>query len=150
MGQLFTSDNQSIGVSVSVLPMNIQGWFPLWLTDLISLLSQGLSRVFSSTTIWKQSSSILSLLYGPTLTSIYDYWKNHSFIQTFVNNMISLHFNTLARCVIAFLSRSQCLLLYITLASQKRWFWVQISSFLELEGNEVVYFEYLVVLVLLT
>ena len=63
---------------------------------------------------------MLSLLYGPTLTSIYDYWKNHSFIQTFVSNMMSLRFNTLARYVIAFLSRSQCLLLYITLASQKR------------------------------
>ena len=37
----------------SVLPMNIQGWFPLELTGLISLLSKGLSRVFSSTTVWK-------------------------------------------------------------------------------------------------
>ena len=45
----------SIGVSASasVLPMNIQGWFPLGLTDWISLLSKGLSRVFSSTTVWK-------------------------------------------------------------------------------------------------
>ena len=39
--------------SVSVLPMNIQGWFPLGLTSLISLLSKGLSRVFSNTTVWK-------------------------------------------------------------------------------------------------
>ena len=39
--------------SASVLPMNIQGWFPLGLTGLMSLLSKGLSRVFSSTTIWK-------------------------------------------------------------------------------------------------
>ena len=39
--------------SASVLPMNIQGWFPLGLTGLISLLSKGLSRFFSSTTIWK-------------------------------------------------------------------------------------------------
>ena len=37
----------------SVLPMNIQNWFPLGLTDFISLLSKGLSRVFSSTTVWK-------------------------------------------------------------------------------------------------
>ena len=46
---------QSIGVSASasVLPMNIRGWFPLGLTCLISLLSKGLSRVFSSTTVWK-------------------------------------------------------------------------------------------------
>ena len=40
-------------VSASVLPMNVQGWCPLGLTSLISLLSKGLSRVFSSTTVWK-------------------------------------------------------------------------------------------------
>ena len=53
MSQFFTSSSQSIGVSASVLPMNIQGWFPLGWTGLISLLSKGLSRVFPSTTIWK-------------------------------------------------------------------------------------------------
>ena len=48
--QLFVSGGQSIGVSAwaSVLPMNIQGWFPLGWTGLISLLSKGLSRVFAS------------------------------------------------------------------------------------------------------
>ena len=53
--QLFTSSVQSIGASTSasVLPMNIQGSFPLRFTSLISLLSKGLSRVFSSTTVWK-------------------------------------------------------------------------------------------------
>ena len=53
-GQLFTSGSQSIGGSAlaQILPMNIQGWFPLGLMGLI-LLSQGLSRVFSSTTVWK-------------------------------------------------------------------------------------------------
>ena len=54
---LFTSGGQSIGASVwaSVLPVNIQGWpeLTLALTGLISLLSKGLSRVFSSTTVWK-------------------------------------------------------------------------------------------------
>ena len=45
---LFTSSGQSIGASASVLPVNIQGWFPLGFTSLISLLSKGLSRVFSS------------------------------------------------------------------------------------------------------
>ena len=44
---------QSIGASASVLPMNIQGWFPFRLTGLISLLSRELSRDFSSTTVWK-------------------------------------------------------------------------------------------------
>ena len=52
VSQSFTSGGQSIGVpaSASVLPVNIQGWFPLGLTDLIFLLSKGLSRVFSNTT----------------------------------------------------------------------------------------------------
>ena len=55
VNQLFASGGQSIGTSASasVLPMNIQGWFPLGLTGLISLLSKGLSRVFSSTIIRK-------------------------------------------------------------------------------------------------
>ena len=55
MSLLFTSDGQSIGASAisSALPMVIQGWFPLRLTSLISLLSKGLSRVFFSTTVWK-------------------------------------------------------------------------------------------------
>ena len=53
MSQLFASGGQSIGVSASasVLPVSIQGWFPLRWTGLISLLSKGLSRVFSNTTI---------------------------------------------------------------------------------------------------
>ena len=55
VSQFFASGGQSIGVSVlaSVFLMNIQSWFPLGLTGLISLQSKGLSRVFSSTTIWK-------------------------------------------------------------------------------------------------
>ena len=55
MSQFFASGGQSIGVSVSapVLPMNIQDWFPLGLTGLISLQSKGISRVFSSTTVQK-------------------------------------------------------------------------------------------------
>ena len=48
-----TIGGQSIGVSASVLPMNIQGWFPLGLTGLISLLFKGLSRVFSSAAVCK-------------------------------------------------------------------------------------------------
>ena len=55
MSQFFTSDGQSTraSVSTSVLPMNIQDWFPLGLTDLIALQSKGLSGVFSSTTVQK-------------------------------------------------------------------------------------------------
>ena len=53
MSQLFASGGQTIGALATVLPTNIQGLFPLGLTSLISLLSKTLSRVFSSTTIWK-------------------------------------------------------------------------------------------------
>ena len=55
MSQLFASGVQSIGVSdlASVLPMNIQDWFPLGRTGWISLQSKGLSRVFSNTTVQK-------------------------------------------------------------------------------------------------
>ena len=53
MSQFFASGGQSIGASASVLPMNNQDWFPLGLTGLISLLSRGLSRVFSNTTVQK-------------------------------------------------------------------------------------------------
>ena len=55
MSRLFASGGQSIGASASasVLPMNIQEWFPLGLTSLISLQSKGLSRVFSNTTVQK-------------------------------------------------------------------------------------------------
>ena len=49
----FPSEGQNTGASESVLPMNIQDWFPLGLTGLISLYSKGLSRVFSNATVWK-------------------------------------------------------------------------------------------------
>ena len=77
MSWLFASGGQSIraSVSASVLLMKIQGWFPLGLTSLISLQSKGLSRVFSNTTVQKCHCLALSLLYGPTLISIFYYWK---------------------------------------------------------------------------
>ena len=63
----------------SVLPMNIQCWFPLGLTGLISLLSKGLLRVFSSTTVQRHQFFSAQPFYCPALTSVHDYWKNHSF-----------------------------------------------------------------------
>ena len=81
INQFFASGGQSIGVSASasVLPISIQGWFPLGLTSWISLQSNGHSRVFSSTTVWRHQFFALSLFYCPALTSIQDYWKNHNF-----------------------------------------------------------------------
>ena len=80
VSQFLALSGQSIGTSAStsVLPMSIQDWFPLGLTDLISLQSKGLSRVFANTQFKSISSSVLSFLYCSTLTSIHDYWKNHS------------------------------------------------------------------------
>ena len=70
---------QSIGASVWVLPMNIQDWFPLGLTCLISLQSKGLSRVFSSTTIRRhQFFSAQPFLWSNSL-SIHDYCKSNNF-----------------------------------------------------------------------
>ena len=103
MSRLFISGGQNIGTSTSasVLPMNIQGLFPLGLTGFISLLSKGLSRVFPNTTIQKHQ------LFG----SQSSLWSNSLTIQTFVSKVMSLLFNMLSGLVIAFLPRSKHLLI---------------------------------------
>ena len=114
MSRLFTSVCQIIGASASasVLPMNIQGWFPLGLTGLIALLSKELSRVFSSTTVQKHQFFCTQLSYHPTLTSVHDYWKNQALIiWTFVGRVMTLLFTMLSRFVIAFLPRSKHVLI---------------------------------------
>ena len=80
MNWFFASGGQSIGASASasVLPMNSQGLFPLGLTGLIILIFNRLSRVFFSTRILFGTQSF----YGLALTSIHNYWKNHSFGYT--------------------------------------------------------------------
>ena len=81
VSQFLASSGQSIGASAlaSVLPMSIQDWFPLGLTGLISLQSNGLSRVSSNTTVQKHQVLVLSFHFGASLTPINDYRKNHSF-----------------------------------------------------------------------
>ena len=64
--------------SASVLSMCIQGSFPVGLTDLVTLLAKGLSRVLQHQ-FEGINSLALSLIYGPTLTSVLDYRKDHSF-----------------------------------------------------------------------
>ena len=107
VSQLFTSGGQRIGVSASAtaLPMNIQSWFPLGLTSLISLQSKELSRVFSNTTVPKhlffwRSVFLMEQLSHPYMTTgtaiTLSRW-------TFVGKVMSLCFNTLSRFVIAFL-----------------------------------------------
>ena len=81
MSQFFASGGQSIGISAStsILPMNIQDWFPLGWTVWISLQSKGLSRVFSNTTVQKHQFFGVQLSLKSTLTSIHDYCKNQRF-----------------------------------------------------------------------
>ena len=78
-GWLFASGGQSIRASASVLPRNIQGWFPLELTGLISLQSKGLLRVFSSIIIQKHQFLRAQPSYSPTFISIHEFCKNYSF-----------------------------------------------------------------------
>ena len=111
MSQLFTSGGQSIGASAStsVLPMTIQSWFPLGLTDLISLQSNRLSRVFlqhhnSKPSILWLSAFFMAQLLHPYMTT----GKAIALtIQIFVVKVMSLLFNMLSRFVIAFLPRSK-------------------------------------------
>jgi len=91
MSQFFASVGQSIGTSASasVLPMNIQDWFPLGLPSLISLQSKGLSRVFSNTTVqklqfvsaqpslWSNSHFHTWLLEKPRLWQMDFCWQSH-------------------------------------------------------------------------
>ena len=85
------------------IPLGWSGW--------ISLQSKGLSRVFFNTTV-QINSSVLSFLYSPTLTSIHDYWKNHSFDwMTFAGKVMSLLFYRLSRLIITFLPRSKHVLI---------------------------------------
>ena len=104
MSQLFTSGGQSIGVSASasVLPMNTQDWSPLGWTDLISLQSKRLSRVFSSTEVQKHqffwhSAFLIVQLSHPYITT----GKTIALTrQTFVGKVMSLLFNMLSMLVI--------------------------------------------------
>ena len=84
VSHLFASGGQSIGASASasVLPMNIQDWFPLGWTGWISFQSKGLSRVFLSTTAQNHQFFGSQLSLCLTLTSRHGYWKNHSFNYT--------------------------------------------------------------------
>ena len=112
MSQLFTSRGQSIGTSASasVLPMNIQDWFPLGLIDLISAV-QGSPESFEHHN-WKASILWCSAFFMVQLS--HPYMTTGKIIaltrQTFVGKAMSLLFNMLSRFVRAFLPRSKCLL----------------------------------------
>ena len=104
MSQFFPSGGQSIGVWASVLPVNIQDWFPLGLTGLISLLSKSLLQHRSSkASILQCSASFmvqLSHLYVTTGKTI------ALTLWTFIRKVMSLLFNTLSRFVIVSFQRA--------------------------------------------
>ena len=81
MSHLIATGGQSIGASTSalVLRMNIQYWFLLGLTGLISCSPRDTQGSFPIPQFKSINSSAFSLLYGPTVISIHDYWKNHNF-----------------------------------------------------------------------
>ena len=128
MNQFFTLGCQSVGVSASesVLPMNIQDWFPLRMTGWISLQSKGLSRAFSNSlkeSIIQCSALFIVQLSHPYMTT----GKTTALTRwTSVGKALSLLFNMLSRLLIAFFPRSKCLLSS----------WLQSTSALILEPRQ--------------
>ena len=123
MSRLLVSVGQSIGTSVSasVLPMNIQVWFPLWLTGLISALQGGLKSLTQhhslKASILQHSAFFMVQLSHPYMTV-----GKSIVIWTFLGKVMSLLFNMLSKFVIAFLPRRKHLLIgwpYHCL----QWFW---------------------------
>ena len=115
MSWCIASGGPSIGdlASAVVLSVNSLDWFPLGLTGLIYLLSEGTSRVFFSTNSSK--TSIPQCLASFMVQILHLYMTVEKIIaltrQTFVSKVVSLLVNTLSRFVIVFLSRSKCLLI---------------------------------------
>ena len=129
MMQFFASGDQSneVPASASVLPMNIQDWFPLGWTGWISLQSKGLARVFSNTkvvSILRCSAFFIVQLSHPYMTT----GKTIALTrQTFAGKVMSLLFNMLFRLVITFLPRSKHLLIS----------WLQSPSAVILEPRKI-------------
>ena len=113
MSQFFALGGQSTGASVSVLPMNIQGWFFKRLTDWFDLLA--VQETLRS--LLQDHSAKVSILWCSTIFTIqlsHLYMSTEKTIAltiwTFVSRVMSLLFNTLSRCITAFLPRSNHLL----------------------------------------
>ena len=129
MSQFFPSGGQRIGVSVSVLPMNIQNRFPLGFTGGISLQSKRLSRVFSNIAVEKHQFFICSVFFIVQLS--HPYMTTGKTIALakwiFVGKEMSLLFNMVSGLVIAFLPRSKHLLIS----------WLQSPSVVILEPKKI-------------
>ena len=128
MSWFFASGGQSIGASASVLPMNIEDWFPLGLTGLISLQSKGVKSLLqhqgSKASILQCSAFFIVQLSHPYMTT----GKTIALTRwTFVSKVIALPFNMLSRLVIAFCPRKKCLLIS----------WLQSPSTVILEPKKI-------------
>ena len=106
--QFFISGGQStrVSASASVLPMNIQDWFPLVWTGWISLQFKGLSRVFSNITVQKHQLFGTQLSVWSTLTFIHNYWKKQLWLDSPL-----LPFTVLTFIIVAFYSVAITLIL---------------------------------------
>ena len=126
--QFFASGGQSIGVSASVFPVNIQDWFPLGWTGWISLQSKGLKSLLqhhsSKASILWRSAFLMVKVSHPYLTTGKTVVLTR---RTFVGKVMSLLFNMLSRFVIAFLPRSRRLLIS----------WLQLPSAMILEPKKI-------------
>ena len=120
MSQFFSSGGQRIGASASVLPMNIQDWFPFGWTGWNSLLCNGLSK---PPIIWCSAFFIVQHSH-PYMTT----WKDITFTRwTFVGKVTSMLFNMLSRLVIALFPSNKHLLIS----------WLQLLSVLILESRKI-------------
>ena len=109
ISKFFTSVGQSVGgsASASILPMNIQDWFPLAWTCWISLCPRDSQESYQTPQFKTFNSSLLTILLLSTVTSIHDSWKNHSFDYTelFQQSNVSA-FKNVARLVITFFKQT--------------------------------------------
>ena len=125
MSQVFTSGGQSIGASASVLPVNIQGWFPLGLTGLISqeTLKSLLQHHSSKVSVHGCSAFFMVQLSHPYMTTE----KTIALTRwIFFGKVMSLLFNMLSRFVIVFLPKEQVsLFLFHDYSHHLQWFWNQ-------------------------
>ena len=114
--------------SFSISPSNEYSGLISFRIDWFDLLTvQGTLKTLLQHHSSKVNSLVLSIFHCPAFTSIHDYWENHSFVYTFVGKVMSLLFNILSRFVIAFLPRSQHLLIS----------WLQSPSTVILEPKKI-------------
>ena len=127
---LFTSGGQRIGASISASVISNEYWFPLESSSLIFLLSKGLSKVFSSTTVRKHQCFGAQPLMVP-LSHSYMSTIKISFDYTYLfGKVMSLLFSTLSRFVIAFLLKSKCLLMsWLLSLSTVIFFFIYLKNF---------------------